>query len=46
VVVETKKEQKVRIVFVRHHHKRQWLAVLSIKIGLAEEKIVRIYGKR
>lgn len=46
VVVETKKEQKVRIVFVRHRHKRQWLAILSTKIDLAEEEIVRIYGKR
>jgi len=46
VVVETKKEQKVRIVFVRHRNKRQWLAILSTKIDLAEEEIVRIYGKR
>lgn len=46
VVVETKKEQKVRIVFVRHRHKRQWLAILSSKIDLADEEIVRIYGKR
>ncbi len=46
VVVETKKEQKVRIVFVRHRHKRKWLAILSTKIDLAEEEIVRIYGKR
>lgn len=46
VVVATKKEQKVRIVFVRHRHKRQWLAILSTKIDLADEEIVRIYGKR
>ena len=46
VVVETKKEQKVRVVFVRHRHKRQWLAILSTKIDLADEEIVRIYGKR
>jgi hypothetical protein len=46
VVVETKKEQKVKIVFVRHRHKRQWLAILSTKIDLADEEIVRIYGKR
>ena len=46
VVVETKKEQKIRIVFVRHRHKRQWLAILSTKIDLADEDIVRIYGKR
>jgi hypothetical protein len=46
VVVETKKEQTIRIVFVRHRHKRQWLAILSTKIDLADEEIVRIYGKR
>jgi len=46
VVVETKKEQKVRIVFVRHRHKRDWLAILSTKTDLADEEIVRIYGKR
>jgi hypothetical protein len=46
VVVETKKEQKVRIVFIRHRHKRQWLAILSTRIDLADEEVVRIYGKR
>jgi len=46
VVVKTKKEQKIRIVFVRHRNKRQWLAILSTKIDLADEEIVRIYGKR
>ena len=46
VVVETKKDQKIKIVFVRHRHKRQWLAILSTKIDLADEEIVRIYGKR
>ena len=46
VIVETKKEQKIKIVFVRHRHKRQWLAILSTKVDLADEDIVRIYGKR
>ena len=45
VLVATKYEQKVRIVFVRHRHKRQQLAILSTKIDLADEEIVRIYGK-
>jgi hypothetical protein len=31
VVVETKKDQKIKIVFVRHRHKRHWLAILSTK---------------
>ncbi len=46
VVVETKKEQKIKIVFVRHRHKRQWLALFSTKVELTDEEIVRIYGKR
>lgn len=46
VVVETKKGQKVKVVFVRHRHRRGWLAVLSTKIDLADQEIVRIYGKR
>ena len=46
VIVETKKKQKVKIVFVRHRHKRDWLAIISTKIDLPANKIVRIYGKR
>ena len=46
VVVETKQKQKVKIVFVRHNNKRDWLAILSTKIDLPGKEIVRIYGKR
>jgi hypothetical protein len=46
VVVETSQKQKVKIVFVRHRHKRDWLAIISTKIDLSAEEIVRIYGKR
>jgi hypothetical protein len=46
VVVDTKKGQKVKVVFVRHRHNRGWLAILSTKIDLADKEIVRIYGKR
>lgn len=47
VVTETKKGQKVKIVFVRNRHKkRQWLAILSTRVDLPDEEIVRIYGKR
>lgn len=46
VVVETKQKQQVKIVFVRHRHKRDWLAIVSTKIDLPSEEIVRIYGKR
>lgn len=46
VNVETKQGQQVRIVFVRHRHKRDWLAVLSTKVDLPDKEIIRIYGKR
>jgi hypothetical protein len=46
VIVETQLGQKVKIVFVRHRHKRDWLAILSTDTKLAAAEIVRIYGKR
>jgi hypothetical protein len=46
VIVETKQGQQAKIVFVRHRHKRDWLAVLSTKVDLPDEEIIRIYGKR
>lgn len=46
VVVETKQKQQVKIVFVRHRHKRDWLAIISTKIDLPSEEIVRVYGRR
>jgi len=46
VVVENKQGQCVKIVFVRHRHKRDWLAILSTDTKLAASEIVRIYGKR
>lgn len=46
VVVETKLEQKIKVVFVRHRHKRDWLAIFSTKIDIEAKDIVRIYGKR
>ena len=46
VIAETKNAQKVKIVFVRHRHKKSWLAILSTDIELPDEEIVRIYGKR
>lgn len=46
VVVQTKVEQEVKIVFVRHRHKRDWLAIISTRTDLSADEIVRIYGKR
>ncbi|MBU1413958.1 transposase, partial [Myxococcota bacterium] len=46
-VVETKQGQEVKIVFVRNRNKkRQWLAIISTDTSLANEEIIRIYGKR
>lgn len=46
VIVETTRGQEIKIVFVRHRVKRHWLAIISTKVDLADEEIVRIYGKR
>jgi DDE superfamily endonuclease len=35
-----------KLVFVRDKRKKEWLALLSTDIDLADEEIVRIYGKR
>jgi len=35
-----------KLVFVRDKRKKDWLALLSTDTGLADEQIVRIYGKR
>jgi hypothetical protein len=37
---------KARIVFVSCDKKRGWLAILSTDISIADEEIVRLYGKR
>lgn len=46
VLVTIAPGQVVKIVFVRDHRKKDWLALLSTDIELADEEIVRIYGKR
>ena len=35
-----------KLVFVRDRRKKDWLVLLSTDTGLADEDIVRIYGKR
>jgi len=35
-----------KLVFVRDRQKKEWLALLSTNTELADEEIVRIYGKR
>jgi hypothetical protein len=46
VLVTIAPEQIVKIVFVRDRRKKDWLALLSTDIDLADTEIVRIYGKR
>jgi hypothetical protein len=37
---------ELKIVFIRHRKKQGWLALASTDINLADEEIIRIYGKR
>ena len=36
----------VKIVFVRHRGKKTWLAILSTRIDMPDEEILRVYGIR
>ena len=45
-IVTLKDGPRVKLVFVRDRHKKDWLALMSTDIELANEDIVRIYGKR
>ena len=46
VIVTLKDEHTAKVVFVRDHRKKDWLALLSTDMRLPDEDIVRIYGKR
>ena len=46
VIVTLSDEHKSKVVFVRDHRKKDWLALLSTDIHLPNEDVVRIYGKR
>jgi hypothetical protein len=43
---EFKDGLKAKLVFVRNKHKRDWLALLTTNVTLADEDVVRIYGKQ
>lgn len=45
-IVELNGKTPVKIVFVRHRSKKDWLAILSTDISLPDEEVVRTYGKR
>lgn len=46
VIVSLNDELDAKLVFVRDRRKTDWLALLSTDTNLADEDIVRIYGKR
>ena len=45
-IVTLKDGPKVKLVFVRDKRKKDWLALMSTDLELANEEIIRIYGKR
>ena len=45
-IVTLKEGLCVKLVFVRDRRKKDWLALMSTDLELANEEIVRIYGKR
>jgi hypothetical protein len=45
-IVTLKKGPRVKLVFVRDRRKKDWLTLMSTDLELANEEIVRIYGKR
>jgi hypothetical protein len=45
-VVSLKDGPDVKLVFVQDRRKKDWLALMSTDLELANEEIIRIYGKR
>ena len=45
-IVTLKDGRLAKLVFVRDKRKKDWLAILSTNTTLADDEIVRIYGKR
>jgi hypothetical protein len=45
-VVSLKDGPTVKLIFVQDRRKKDWLALMSTDIDLANEEIIRIYGKR
>jgi len=43
---ELKDGLKAKLFFVRNKHKKDWLALLTTDLTIADEDVVRIYGKR
>ena len=46
VIVRLSCGTRVRIVFARGRNRKGWVALLSTDLALADEEIIRIYGKR
>ena len=45
-LVEMKYGGQAKIVFVRDRRKKDWLSLLTTDTTLADDEVVRIYGKR
>jgi len=46
VIVRWGDGRQLKVVFIRHRKKQGWLALASTDLDLADEEIVRLYGKR
>ncbi|MCP3921045.1 MAG: transposase, partial [Desulfobacterales bacterium] len=46
VIVTCRDGNKSKIIFVSDNNKRGWLALLSTDLKIANEEIIRLYGKR
>ena len=40
------KTQNVKVIFLRTKNEDKWVALLSTDLGLSDEEMIRIYGKR
>ena len=46
VIVKIASGLRVRVIFIKHRHKQDWLAILSTNLNIDDDEIIRIYGKR
>lgn len=46
IMVRCSNDLDLKVVFVKHRKKKGWLALATTDLGLADEEIVRLYGKR
>lgn len=46
VIAYTKKDLKVRLVFVKARNSTDWICIVSTDIDLSPERIIELYGRR